>query len=229
MRDHLHHAAPMHHATRKPLVVVMVLAALSVTCGTLHAASLRITSPANGARVYSGRTLTVKVDASSGPFRTVGLLGSAVWNRIYTLTAPPYEFAVPIPPGTASDTYSLVAVGTTTAGETVQSERINVDVERPDPPLRIWNEVPGLSLPYAGHTMWLQVSGKFADGSRVTLTYSSLTTYVSDNPAVVAVDSTGLVTAVGPGSAKITITNVGEKIVVPVDVADEPPPDKTKH
>jgi hypothetical protein len=197
--------------------------------GSLNAASLRITSPEKGAMVYSGRTLTVNVEASSGPFRGVQLSGSLV-RGIYTLTASPYEFKVPIPPGTASNTYTLVAVGTTTAGETVQSERITVYVERPDPPLRIWNEIPGrLSLPFVGHTMWLQVNGDFADGSRVTLTYSSLTTYASDNPAVVAVDSTGLVTAVGPGSAKITITNVGTSVVVPVDVVDAQPPDKTKH
>jgi uncharacterized protein YjdB len=62
------------------------------------------------------------------------------------------------------------------------------------------------------------VTGTFADGANVTLTYSSLTTYAADNSAVATVDSTGLVTAVGPGSAMITMTNAGVSATVPVTV-----------
>jgi len=46
----------------------------------------------------SGQTLTVSVAASGDTFQAVQLTGNAAMNGIYTLTAPPYEFAIPIPP-----------------------------------------------------------------------------------------------------------------------------------
>jgi len=80
------------------------------------------------------------------------------------------------------------------------------------------------------------VDGVYADGSRVDLRYSSLTTYSSDNPAVASVSGTsgyvpgtGFVTAVGPGRASITITNAGKSVVVPVVVVDGTPPEKEKR
>lgn len=214
--------------SHRSAATVVFVAAISLAGGCSKAASLRITSPANGARVDSGRTLVVKVEGSSGAFRAVQLLGSAV-HGINTLTAPPYQFAIPIPPDTDSRTYTLVAIGTTAAGEAVQSGTIKIDVERPDPPVQIRNETSRLSLRFVGDKLPLQVDGIYADGSRVNLDYSSLTIYSSDNPAVASVDGLGLVTAVAPGSANITITNAGTSVVVPVEVAHGRPPARAKQ
>jgi hypothetical protein len=115
------------------------------------------------------------------------------------------------------------------AGEGVTSEEIKIDIERPDPPVRIRNEGSTISFDYVGDQARLLVTGTYADGSRVTLTYSSLTSYSSDNPSVATVDSVGLVIAGAPGSAAITIANAGKSVVVPVEVANGEPPGKAEH
>ncbi len=213
---------------------VLVLGALSATGCSSRAATLRITSPVDGGRVDSGRTLVVKIEASSS-LRGAALLGSPV-PGVWTLEAPPWEFKIPIPPDATSRTYTLVAVGTTTAGEGAASGRVTIDVERPDPPVEITNDVPDLQLRYVGDKLQLLVDGIYADGSRVNLCYSSLTTYSSDNPTVASVSGTsgyvpgtGFVTAVGPGRANITITNAGRTVVVPVVVTNGTPPAKERR
>jgi hypothetical protein len=115
------------------------------------------------------------------------------------------------------------------ADETVGSEEITVDIERPDPPLRIKSERSAISFGYVGDQRNLSVTGTYADGSRVTLTYSSLTSYSSDRPAVATVDSMGLVIATRPGSARVTIRNAGRSAVVPIEVANGEPPEGAEH
>ena len=218
----------LHDAVRRWATTAAVAAALAMG-GPLSAASLRITSPPPGAVVSSGKTLVVEVEAAGGAFRTVVLLGSLPVHGIFALTAPPFRFEIPIPPNAASQTYFLVVVGTTVAGEGVTSEEIKIDIERPDPPVRIRNEGSTISFDYVGDQARLLVTGTYADGSRATLTYSSLTSYSSDNPSVATVDSVGLVIAGAPGSAAITIANAGKSVVVPVEVANGEPPGKAEH
>jgi hypothetical protein len=202
---------------------VLVLAELSAAGCSSRPSTLRITSPADGERVASGRTLVVKLEASRA-LRGAALLGSPV-PGVWTLKTPPWEFKIPIPPDMPSRTYSLLAAGTTTGGEGVGSGPVTIDVERPDPPVQITNDVPDLYLPYIGAKLQLLVDGIYSDGSRVDLIYSSLTTYSSDSPAVASVSGTsgyvpgtGFVTAVGPGTANITITNASVSTTVPVTV-----------
>jgi hypothetical protein len=198
--------------------------ALLAAASLLRAQTLTITSPVDGAVVPSGKTLIVAVSATGATLRGVALLGSPV-DGVWTLEAPPWEFKIPIPLDMPSRTYVLSAAGTTTAGKGVASGNVTIDVERPDPPVRITNDVSGLHLRYVGDKLRLLVDGIYADGSIVDLGYSSLTTYSSDNPAVATVSGTsgyvpgtGFVTAVGPGTANITITNAGVSTTVPVNV-----------
>jgi uncharacterized protein YjdB len=72
-----------------------------------------------------------------------------------------------------------------------------------------------------GHIGVISVIGTFPDGSTADLTQSTLTTYRSDATGVATVDEYGRVSAVGPGSTKITITNNDRTVVVPVTVADK--------
>lgn len=220
--------------TQWSAAMVLTLVVFSAAACASKPATLRIASPVNGERVASGRTLVVKLEASSA-LRGAALLGSPV-PGVWTLEAPPWEFKIPIPPDASSRTYTLVVVGTTTTGEGVASGRVTIDVERPDPPVQIANDVRSLHLRYVGDKLQLHVDGVYADGSRVDLRYSSLTTYSSDNPAVASVSGTsgyvpgtGFVTAVGPGRATITIANAEKTVAVPVVVVDGTPPEKEKQ
>jgi len=204
---------PTNRQARLPAALLLLCASAA------QAQTVQITSPADGAVVYSGQTFVVTVHASPGAFKSVAVIGEDPIEDPGLVYAPPYQFAMRVPPTTASRTYHLGALGTTTAGESAETH-IAIRVERPDPPVRIRNELSKLFDNDGGHTWHLQVSGKFADGSEVTLTYSSLTSYSSDNPAVATVDRDGVVQSVGPGSAMITIRNNGAVAVVPVYVAE---------
>ena len=79
------------------------------------------------------------------------------------------------------------------------------------------NTPPALA---AGTTQQLTVNGTFSDGS--TAPVSSGQTFVSSNPAVATVSSSGLVTAVSVGSAVITVTDAGKTASITVTVSAAP-------
>src|SRR5205814_6262062 len=97
-------------------------------------ATLRITSPRNGAVVNSGRALTVTVEAS-GTFSKVFIVGKDPIGFTKYLAAPPYQFSISIPANMASGIFALTAGGTS-PGQNVYSDPVSIDVERSDAPLR---------------------------------------------------------------------------------------------
>ena len=78
-------------------------------------------------------------------------------------------------------------------------------VERLDLPEKLKLNLETVHFGYVGEETPLGVTGVFADGSRVGLEDSTYTKYSSDTPAVASVDQRGMVTAVAPGHANITI------------------------
>jgi hypothetical protein len=81
-------------------------------------------------------------------------------------------------------------------------------------PTMILFEAPEDQLP-------LTVTGFFADGSALDITHSSLTTYSSNDPTIASVDSTGLVTAVGPattGATDIIVQYGSQSVTIPVSM-----------
>ena len=193
-------------------------AAAVVAASSLPAQTLRITSPADGAVVSSGQTLTVTVAASGANFQDVWLGGNLPPGVFFQqVPGTQYQFTAVIPATTSSGTYWLTASGHV-PGVSVPDATSSVDVERPDAPVAVASDPTRLGLEYVGDSRHLLLYGTFADGSKVGLQGSSLTLYTSDNPAVATVDSTGLVTATGPGLANITITNNGASTIVPVSV-----------
>jgi hypothetical protein len=63
-----------------------------------------------------------------------------------------------------------------------------------------------LHFGFVGEELPEGVTGVFADGSLVDLDSSTYTAYASDTPSVAAVDGRGMVTAVAPGFANVTIS-----------------------
>jgi hypothetical protein len=185
---------------------------------SLMAQELQITSPADGAVVRSGQTFGVTVDATPGGFQAVVLIGQSPLGYNQALTSPPYQFSVQILSDIASGACTLTAVGIVEPGVRVYSRPITVDIERPDTPQRISAQGAVLTFHDIGSDLPLIVTGAFPDGSSVNLTRSKLTTYGSDSPGVAVVDNNGIVTAMGPGSANIAITNAGASIEVSVVV-----------
>jgi hypothetical protein len=188
------------------LARVAALAALLLEAGVLTAQSApQITSPSSGATVSSGGTLAVTVNATPFAFQSLLIAGKPIgWSD--ALTAPPFQFRIPIPPETASGTYTIEAVGIVGPGNWMVSEPVTIDIERPDSPQSLSTVLSSLEFDRIGENSRLLLDGAFVDGSSVDLTHSTLTTYASDIPSVATVDAAGVVTAVGVGYGAITIT-----------------------
>ncbi len=201
--------------------LVRLLVSLCILAGFLEAQpSLRITSPADGATVHPGETLTVTVDVSppKGVFDTVLVGGSTpIGNGKEALNAPPYKFTIQIPSGITPTKYFLAAKGITSSKEFVYSEPIDILVERVGSPVSIvvYPTVADFTME---QKRYLQVTGRYKDNTTADLTQSDRIKYVSSAPQIATVNAQGIITPVAPGSGKITIAYGDLKLEVPVTV-----------
>ena len=194
------------------------LSLLSISATTLFGApSVRIISPADGAWLVPGKTITVKVEATPLAFTAVYFGGSGPFAGFDGLTEPPYQFSFSIPADCRSGAYGLTAVGVTSTQEKIVST-IMVNIERTDSP-RVLD--PGIESYYfdkVGDAHSMVVWGVFADGSKVDLTESKRLTYTSDRPTVAKVLPQARIKAVGIGTARITIKYGDKTVVVPLTI-----------
>lgn len=177
--------------------------------------ALQITSPADGSVVTPGQSVSVKVSATGGVFKEVVILGKDPLPMSQSLTAPPYEFTIQIPPDISPGKYSLVASGYPDAGDGTESDAIRIVVEPSANPTSVSIQPSSLNL-WVGDVAPLRVTGKFASGPPLDMTFSSRLAYGSANPAVATIDNLGRVTALSPGA---TFVEVGFGPSVPVTVA----------
>ena len=190
--------------------------------------TLRITSPSSGTVVTPGQSLRVTVEASpAGAFKAV--IVDATWQgAVGTLLSPPpyglsIEFTIKVPENVGARKYALTAMGFVTPGQPIYSNAIGLVLEPSDAPttLRVQPSVLSLSPGGTGH---LLVFGEFAGGQLLDLTRSTRIMYTMDNPGILEVGDQGIVTALAPGSTKLTITYGQAKAEIPVTVLGPRPP-----
>lgn len=168
----------------------------------------------------------MKVAASpAGAFQFVALMADLPVEIDEVRKVPPYEFAIQIPPETASRRYTVMALGVAGPRQAAKSAPVSIQVERPDSPKQLKAEPSTLNFQYVGDDARMSVYGSFADGSTVDLTDSSLLTCASNAPEVATVNSNAVVTAVGPGRSGITIRYRDKMVEVPVEVPDKKQPE----
>lgn len=185
--------------------------------GPIAAQTLRITEPKTGTIVNPGQVVTVVVEASpASAFKGILIIGGGPIGFSDTLTAPPFRLSFQIPPHVRPNWYTLTAHGSIAPGQWAHSDPIRVAVERPDNPVSLAAEPSILVFRLAGDQCTFRVVGKFPDGSLVDVHESTYIKYQSDAPGVATVDPDGVATAVGPGSARITIRYRETSTVVPV-------------
>jgi Bacterial Ig-like domain (group 2) len=204
-------------ATRLGLVAGGLWALWIGPASLLAGPTLRITSPASGTVFAPGQTLEITVEATPLAFRTVLVAGTQPLGFSQISRAAPYRFQIKIPADIRPGPYALTAFGDPQDGPAVHSQSTRIAIERPDSPSKL--ESDRLVVLDIGDDWDLTVTGTFADGSTVSLRRSTLTRCTSDRPAVASVNDEGRLTAVRPGSARVTITNGGAQVVVPVTVA----------
>jgi hypothetical protein len=177
--------------------------------------SLQITSPAQGAVVNPGQTVTVTVTTSGTVFSGVLVMGDDPLDACEALAGPPFQCSIQIPIDIDPGTYTLTASGATSSNNSYDSDPVSIDVERPDSPTSIATEPAALTF-HIGDKGSLRVIGTYSDGSSVDLSNSTQTTYESESPDIVTVGPGNLVTAVGAGSTQIVI-NGSVAVAVTVD------------
>lgn len=189
------------------LLAVILLVSASTFARPQNQPALQITSPANGSTVSSGQTLSVTVTSPAGlSFQQVALIGAGIGFNV-SGTSMPAQFSIPIPPDADSGLITISADGLTQSGQSVTSAPIQIDIERPDLPASLSTfQSSSVGLETLGETDRLIVLARFVDGSTVDVTHSTLVSYGTSNAAVAAVDESGMVTAVSPGSAMISVT-----------------------
>jgi hypothetical protein len=170
----------------------------------LHAqGTLAITSPASGANVSLGTTLSVEFSASSDV--TNIMLVSDLPNGIVVETSAPGVFALPIPASTSIRQYTLNLIGVSN-GKVVSAAPVTINADTPLA-IRSVEASPGsLYFDNIGDVLPLHVIGTLSDGSKADVTHSASVTFAVENPGVASINNAGSVTAIGSGKTFITIT-----------------------
>ena len=171
---------------------------------------LQIDSPADGTVVNPGQTIKVRVTSSTErTWEFVGVLLSIPnvppTEVVHSL---PVEFSITIPANIgACRRYTLTAMGRTTAGELVESDPVDIDVERPDMPVSL-SELNGNSMiaEAQGQTYPLLMLATFSDRSVWDVSESGKLTFHSTDTKIVTVDGTGKAMAMATGTARIIVS-----------------------
>ncbi len=216
----------LHGRSLLLFVTALVLPALPVAAQPF----VKITSPPNGTVVHPGERIEVTVDATPFAFRAVMLPG---WTLDAALVGPPYHLTIVVPTQTSyppsptpSGRFPLGAIGVfADAAERKKSNKpgieaqIELDIERVPSPRRLKLFTESVHF-FNGHFSRIEerksiyVLGDFPDGENVYLSASTLTTFESSDPSIVAVDKTGVATAIASGIATITVKNRDVKLAI---------------
>jgi hypothetical protein len=154
-------------------------------------------------------------------------------------TSNPLEFTLTlgtnIPPGI----YTIGAVGFSSRGD-VESEQVLIDVERADTPISLTAQ-PVATFQGPGDHTWLEVNGKYSDGTKLCLSNSTKLSYHSNDTSIVSIRGQHAnsvngarpivgpltATAVGAGTTTIVVTSGQGEASVSLGifvVVDQPPP-----
>ena len=170
-------------------------------------AALLISSPLDGTTVNPGETVIASVVSPAGvSFTHIGVLGENPLGVSDMATSLPAQFSIVIPSELGCRRYMLTAMGVTTAGESVESAPVSIDVERPDTPVSLSPQFTTLTMEAQGQTVQMTLLATFSDGRVLPVSESSYVSYESTNTAIATVDRFGTTTAVAPGTASIRIT-----------------------
>jgi hypothetical protein len=199
-------------ATQKSVVASLPAAPAAVAV----TGTLRIVSPAEGAEVFAGDSLSVQV-AADGGFVPVSV-AAVVGDSFTTSETAPFTVTLSVPPEALGAT-KLVALASNASDQSVVSNLVvlNVKTRAAINRVNVVNRDPFLfGIAKLRH---LTVTGIFGDGVTRDITSPAVgTVYRSSNPAIVTVSPDGTVSSVAPGIATVIAQNgnVQDSITVTV-------------
>jgi len=196
--------------------------------------NISIVSPLDGTVVQPGEILHIDVSVPSDkPVRLMTIISPLGWSNEMR-ESPPWSFTLTIPRddsvGGGAPLLGKHAVHADVAlvGQRPDAEigaSVIVDVERPDMPIKLWTQNSAILPEAFGDKERITVSGVFSDGNDLDLNESCCLSFTSSDENVAAVDSNGMVTAVGPGHAFITAIyrHGDQRAQLPIPVNFSPP------
>ncbi len=175
---------------------------------------LRITAPVDRSLIHGGQTINVVVSADASVKDIKVLTESPLPNVKPTSTSGQFGLVLPmnVPPGW----YEIRAVGSTGTGPIVAV--VTVDVEREDTPTSLVLSPDSWSFRSPEGRLRIDVAGIFPGSGALSLSRSTLTSYISNDPSVVTVSSDGFVRAIGPGQTTILIRYESLSVTLPITV-----------
>ena len=206
----------------------MSLLTTAVTCGvclltqavSADAQAIQITSPVPGSRVAPGGVVTVVASLSQGiTVNQMIIIGEDPIGLSAPLAASPFQFSITIPTNIKPGLYHITADAIGSQGQDFQSQPTTIDVE-PALGINSLNTEPKnlIRFRFVGDNLPVRVLGTLTNGTEVDLSSSTLISYGSSNTNVATVSQTGVVTAVGSGSAYIKISGAAVPFAIPVFV-----------
>src|SRR5258706_11464279 len=193
--------------------------------------NISIVSPLDGTVVQPGEILHIDVSVPSDkPVRLMTIISPLGWSNEIR-ESPPWSFTLTIPKddGVSGGASLLgkhpVYADFALVGQRETGASIIVDVERPDMPIKLWTQNSSILSETFGEKERIIVSGVFSDGTDLDLNESCCLSFTSSDENVAAVDSNGMVTAVGPGHAFITAMyrHGDQHVQLPIPVNFSPP------
>lgn len=188
--------------------LLITLSAITSAAQSQTAPQLQITSPANHAIIPSGQPLTVTVTSpSKTEFSMLAAIGEEPFGFDVLADSLPARFTFEIPADASSGSHRLYVSGRTVTGQDVDTEPVDVDIERPDMPLglELLNGSSTIYFDDPGERLPLTVLAAFLDKSVVDVTQSTYLTLESMDPSIATIDR-GMVVSVAPGLTYICVT-----------------------
>lgn len=209
--------------------MIAVLACVVCVMGLFISTSwgFSFSSPATGTTVEMGSTVTARLD-SEGAWPLIGILFCAYGKEGEVMgsdfvVVPPYRFTVQIPPEYVGPVtfYAIGRVLGQKTGEPPQAE-VTINVTLPNTvtvqKIRVDSDQETLFLRLSKKEA-IYVFGQYSDGVERNVSSSATgTTYTTSDEKIAGVDPDGLVTAIGVGTAKITVKNGDKTIAIDVVV-----------
>lgn len=191
--------------------------------------ALIISAPPNGATVQEGETITVRAEPTpeDPPLLYVMFsIGPELEDLqcFQRILLPPYECNFKVPRGVSYTSINALAQPVE-GNQTIVSPEIKLNVRIPSTVilqgLRV-NDDQRTIFPVVGTIKKLYIYGKYSDGFDRRLDDPATgTTYETSDPKIATVDIKGLVTAVAPGKAVITVKNGDKRLQIQVVVSKE--------
>jgi cysteine-rich repeat protein len=181
--------------------------------------TITIAAPIAGTTVASGQTLSVTVDTGTGVQPESVLITSEASSEV--VEAPPFTTHVVIP-ADAVGTTTVSAIAFYGDGDMAFTETVALRVELAATVTKIEVINGDQVLRRPGRTRQLTVLGTFSDGIRRDITQGAVGTRytVSQLSSIATVSAGGLLTAVGPGDATLSVSSGAAITSVNVKVGD---------